>query len=71
MALVKKPTETVRCTIRLGQPVNELLDDYCPFPDCTANFTLRETLRRDPGFKKWKPACNGAGNATAGPQKAL
>jgi len=50
MALVKKPPETVSRTIKLDQPVSDLLDEYCRFVDCTAdyvtNFTLRKTLAR-------------------------
>jgi len=68
MALVKKPPETVNRTFQLDQPVSELLDDYCHFVDCTAdyvtNFTLRKTLACDPDFRKWKAARNGAGSAT-------
>jgi len=73
MALVKKPPETVNRTINLDQPVSELLDEYCRFVDCTAdyvtNFTLRKTLARDPDFKKWKAARNGAGNAAPGKER--
>lgn len=73
MALVKKPPETVSRTIKLDQPVSELLDDYCRFVDCTAdyvtNFTLRKTLARDPDFKKWKTARNGTSNAVTGAQR--
>jgi hypothetical protein len=73
MALVKKPPETVSRTIKLDQPVSELLDDYCRFVDCTAdyvtNFTLRKTLARDPEFRKWKAAQNGAGKSALGTQR--
>jgi len=73
MALVKKPPETVSRTIKLDQPVSELLDDYCRFVDCTAdyvtNFTLRRTLARDPDFRKWKAARNATGNATPGKER--
>jgi hypothetical protein len=74
MAIVKKPPQTVSRTIQLDEPVSELLDDYCRFVDCTAdyvtNFTLRKTLARDPDFKKWKAARNGVGNAASSTQKA-
>jgi hypothetical protein len=74
MALVKKPPETVSRTIKLDQPVSELLDEYCRFVDCAAdyvtNFTLRKTLARDPDFRKWRAAHNGAGNATSGKEKS-
>jgi hypothetical protein len=74
MALVRKPPETVSRTIKLDQPVNELLDDYCRFVECTAdyvtNFTLRKTLSRDPDFKKWKATRSGAGSIAPGTQRA-
>jgi hypothetical protein len=74
MALVKKPPEIVSRTVKLDQPVSELLDEYCRFVDCTAdyvtNFMLRKTLARDPDFKKWKASRNIAGNGAAGPQAA-
>jgi hypothetical protein len=73
MALVKRPPETVNRTIKLDQPVSELLDDYCRFVDCTAdyvtNFALRRTLARDPDFRKWKAAHNETGNAAAGKER--
>ncbi len=73
MALVKKPPETVSRTVKLDQPVSELLDDYCRFVDCTAdyvtNFTLRKTLARDPDFKKWKAARNGPSNPVTSAQR--
>ena len=60
MALIKKPPETVERSIRLEEPVSQLLDDYCRFVDCTpdyvANFALRKMLGRDPEYKKWKAA---------------
>lgn len=66
MALVKKPPETVSCTVKLDQPVSELLDD-CRLVDCTpdyvTNFTLRRTLARDPDFRKWKSSGNGGGKS--------
>jgi hypothetical protein len=58
MALIKKPPETIERHIRLEEPVSQLLDDYCRFVDCTAdyvtNFALRKMLSRDPEYKKWK-----------------
>jgi hypothetical protein len=70
MALVKKPPEIVSRTFKLDQPVSELLNEYCRFVDCTAdyvtNFTLRKTLARDPDFKKWKASRNSAGNGAPG-----
>lgn len=63
MAIIKKPPETVTRSLRLDQPVKELLDDYARFVDCTpdyvANFALRKTLARDPDYKKWKANQNG------------
>jgi hypothetical protein len=51
-----------------------LLDDYCRFVDCTAdyvtNFTLRKTLARDPDFKKWKATRNGADSPAPGAPRA-
>ena len=64
MALIKKPPETVERSIRLEQPVSQLLDDYCRFVDCTpdyvTNFALRKMLGRDPEYKKWKMAQSAA-----------
>jgi hypothetical protein len=74
MALVKKPPESVSRTLKLEQPVSELLDDYCRFVDCSpdyvTNFTLRRTLARDPEYKKWKATRYEAASAARGPQKA-
>jgi hypothetical protein len=73
MAIVKRPPESVSRSLSLEKPVSELLDDYCKFVDCTAdyvaNFALRKTLSRDPEYKKWRASRNGApagatGNAT-------
>lgn len=65
MAIIKKPPESVTRSLRLDQPVSELLDDYARFVDCTsdyvANFALRKTLGRDPDYKKWKATQNGDG----------
>jgi hypothetical protein len=67
MAIVKKPPESVNRSLRLDQPVSELLDDYARFVDCApdyvANFALRKTLARDPEYKKWKANQNGDGAA--------
>jgi hypothetical protein len=50
MAIVKRPPESVNRSLSLGNPVSELLDDYCKFVDCTpdyvANFALRKTRAR-------------------------
>jgi hypothetical protein len=60
MPFIKKPAETVTGSVRLEQPVSELLDEYCRFVECTAdyvtNFALRKTLSRDPEYKRWKVA---------------
>lgn len=56
--------------MRLEQQVNELLDEYARFVDCTtdyvANFVLCKTLARDPDYKKWKAAQNGASSSKRG-----
>jgi hypothetical protein len=74
MALVKKPPEIVSHTVKLDQPVSELLDEYCRFVDCTAdyvsNFMLRKTLARDPDFKKLKASSKSAGNGAPSTQRA-
>ena len=58
MAIIKRPPESVTRSLKLDQPVSELLDDYARFVDCSAdyvaNFALRKTLARDPDYKKWK-----------------
>ena len=58
MAIIKRPPESVTRSLRLEQPVSELLDDYARFVDCSAdyvaNFALRKTLARDPDYKKWR-----------------
>ena len=62
MAIVKKPPQSVTRSLSLEQPVSDLLDDYCRFVDCTAdyvtNFALKKMLSRDPEYKKWKAAKN-------------
>jgi hypothetical protein len=67
MAIIKKPPESVTRSLRLDQPVSQLLDDYARFVDCSpdyvANFALRKTLARDPDYRKWKTSQDG--NATA------
>jgi len=70
MAIIKKPPESVSRSLKLDQPVSDLLDDYARFVDCTpdyvANFALRKTLARDPDYKKWKAAQNGASGTKRG-----
>jgi len=70
MAIIKKPPESVSRSLKLEQPVSDLLDDYARFVDCTpdyvANSALRKTLARDPDYKKWKAAQNGAAPAKRG-----
>jgi len=70
MAIIKKPPESVSRTLKLEQPVSDLLDDYARFVDCTpdyvANSALPKTLARDPDYKKWKAAQNGAAPAKRG-----
>jgi hypothetical protein len=64
MAIVKRPPESVNRSLSLEKPVSELLDDYCKFVDCTAdyvaNFALKKTLSRDPEYKKWRASRNGS-----------
>jgi hypothetical protein len=64
MAIIKKPPESVSRSLRIELPVSDLLDDYSRFVDCTpdyvTNFALQKTLARDPDYKKWKAAQNGA-----------
>ena len=71
MAIIKKPPESVSRSLKLDQPVSDLLDDYARFVDCTpdyvANFALRKTLARDPDYKKWKASQNGAASGKRGP----
>ena len=63
MAIIKRPPESVDRSLKLEQPVSELLDDYARFVDCSAdyvaNFALRKTLARDPDYKKWKASQSG------------
>jgi len=70
MAVIKKPPESVSRSLKLDQPVSDLLDDYARFVDCTAdyvaNFALRKTLGRDPDYKKWKATQNGASSTKRG-----
>jgi len=75
MAIIKKPPESVSRSLKLDQPVSDLLDDYARFVDCSpdyvANFALRKTLARDPDYKKWKASRNGANGTkreTSSPQ---
>jgi hypothetical protein len=75
MAIVKRPPESVSRSLSLEKPVSELLDDYCKFVDCSAdyvaNFALKKMLSRDPEYKKWKAAHNGASpvNVESGARK--
>ena len=69
MAFIKKPPVNVERTLQLEKPVSELLDEYCRFVDCSAdyvaNFALRKILARDSEFRKWKAAQYAKkGNAT-------
>lgn len=58
MAYIKKPPELVSRSIKLEQPVSELLDDYSRFVECTpdhvANYVLKKLLWRDPEYRKWR-----------------
>jgi hypothetical protein len=64
MAIVKRPPESINRSLSLEQPVSNLLDDYCRFVDCTAdyvvNFALKKMLSRDPEYRKWKGSKNGS-----------
>lgn len=69
MAFIKKPPVNVERNLQLQKPVSELLDEYCRFVDCSAdyvaNFALRKVLARDPEYRKWKASEDAAkGNAT-------
>jgi len=54
MPYIKKPPEVVSRTLKLEQPVSELLDDYSRFVECSpdhvTNFVLKKLLWRDPGI---------------------
>lgn len=69
MAIVKRPPESVSRSLSLEKPISELLDDYCKFVDCTADyvakFALKRMLARDPEYKKWKAVTD---PARPGPQ---
>jgi hypothetical protein len=58
MAYIKKPPEQVTRSLKLEQPVSELLDDYARFsecePDYVANYVLKKQLWRDPEYRKWR-----------------
>jgi hypothetical protein len=75
MAIIKKPPESISRSLRLEQPVSDLLDDYSQFAECTpdyvTNFALRKMLARDPDYRKWKAEQNGAsaGNTSEPPGK--
>lgn len=69
MTFIKKPPINVERNLQLEKPVSELLDEYCRFVDCSAdyvaNFALRRMLARDPEYRKWKASQEVAkGNAT-------
>jgi hypothetical protein len=70
MAFIKKPPDSVTRSLQIEVPVSELLDDYSRFVDCSpdyvTNFALRKTLARDPDYKKWKAAQNGASAGNRG-----
>lgn len=76
MAIVKKPPESVNRSLSLEKPVSDLLDNYCKFVDCSAdyvaNFALKKMLSRDPEYKKWKTAHNGESplNVESAPRKS-
>ena len=58
MPHIKKPPEVVSRTLKLEQPVSELLDDYsrfveCP-PDQVTNFVLKKLLWRAPEYREWR-----------------
>ena len=58
MPYIKKPSEVVSRTLKLEQPVSELLDDYSRFvecsPDYVTNFVLKKLLWRGPEYRKWR-----------------
>jgi hypothetical protein len=58
MAYIKRPPELVSRSLKLEQPVSELLDDYSSFIECTpdhvTNYVLKKLLSRDPEYKKWR-----------------
>jgi len=72
MPYIKKPPEVVSRTIKLEQPVNELLDDYSRFVECSpdhvTNFVLKKLLWRDPEYRKWRSERNATqAKTTTGP----
>jgi hypothetical protein len=74
MAFIKKPPVNVERTLQLEKPVSELLDEYCRFVDCTAdyvaNFALRKMLARDPEYRKWKASQDGSKSNVSKSQSA-
>jgi hypothetical protein len=72
MAIIKRPPESVARSLRLEQPLSEPLDDCARLVDCSAdyvaNFALRETLARDPDYKRWK-ASQGTGGSGKRPSQ--
>ena len=75
MAIIKRPPESVTRSISLEQPVSDLLDDYCRFVDCSADYVansaLKRLLSRDPEYKKWKAAKDGTAARSLGPTKRV
>jgi hypothetical protein len=71
MPIVKRPPESVNRSLSLEKPVSDLLNDYCKFVDCTAdyvaNFALKKTLSRDPEYKKWKATNKDTGGVAKRP----
>jgi hypothetical protein len=58
MPIVKKAPEMMSREIKLEQPVNELLEDYARFiecsPDYVINAVLKKILWRDLDYRKWR-----------------
>ena len=58
MPYIKKLPEVISRTLKLEQPVSELLDDYCRFVECSpdhvTNFVFKKLLWRDPEYRKWR-----------------
>ena len=74
MAFIKKPPVNVERTLQLEKPVSDLLDEYCRFVECTAdyvaNFALRKMLARDPEYRKWRASQDGSKGNAGKPQSA-
>jgi hypothetical protein len=72
MPYIKKPPEVVSRTLKLEQPVSELLDDYSRFvecfPDHVTNYVLKKLLWRDPEYCRWRSERKATqAKTTAGP----